>query len=85
MVFGDSDILTDNNWGYEPNRNLVMNAVAWATNQVAKVTIRPPDRDISTIDIDDKTMGFVRFYAMDLAPLSVLIVGLSIWISRRNK
>lgn len=85
IVFGDSDILTDTNWGYEPNRNLVMNALAWATNQVTKVTIRPPDRDISTVDIDQKTMGLIRFYAMDLAPISVLIVGLAIWISRRNK
>lgn len=85
VVFGDSDLLTDANWGYDPNRNLVMNALAWATSQVNKVTIRPPDRDISSVDIDDKTMGFIRFYTMAVAPLTVLIVGLSIWIARRNK
>jgi hypothetical protein len=52
VAFGDSEILVDPNWGDEPNRNMVMNAFAWATSQVQKITIRPPDRDISTIDLD---------------------------------
>ncbi|MBM4379982.1 MAG: GldG family protein [Deltaproteobacteria bacterium] len=85
VVFGDSELLVDANWGYEPNRNLVMNALAWTSTQVNKVTIRPPDRDISTIDIDDQTMGQLRFFATDLLPLSLLMVGLGIWIARRNQ
>ena len=85
VVFGDSELLVDANWGYEPNRNLVLNALAWTSSQVNKVTIRPPDRDISTIDIDEQTMGQLRFFATDLLPLSLLMVGLGIWIARRNQ
>jgi ABC-type uncharacterized transport system involved in gliding motility auxiliary subunit len=85
VVFGDSELLVDVNWGYEPNRNLVLNALAWTGSQVNKVTIRPPDRDISTIDIDEQTMGQLRFFATDLLPLSLLMVGLGIWIARRNQ
>jgi hypothetical protein len=84
-AFGSSQILVDVNWGHEPNRNLVMNAFAWATQQVNKITIRPPDRDISTLDIDNKLMSSIRFVATDLAPISVLAIGLAIWLSRRNK
>ena len=84
-VFGASQILVDANWGHDPNRNLVMNAFAWATAQVSKITIRPPDRDISTLEIDDRLMSRIRFVATDLAPISLLAVGLAIWLSRRNK
>lgn len=85
VVFGDSEMLLNALWGHEGNRNLVLNGISWAANQVNKVTIRPPDRDISTIDIDDKTMGRIRFFAMDLAPFALLAVGLGVWISRKNK
>ena len=85
VVFGDSEILVDPNWGDEPNRNMVMNAFAWATSQVQKITIRPPDRDISTIDLDAPRLARIRFLATDLVPFGLLAVGLAIWLNRRNK
>ncbi|RPH71272.1 MAG: hypothetical protein EHM78_08030 [Myxococcaceae bacterium] len=85
VVFGDSEILVDQNWGDEPNRNMVMNAFAWATSQVQKITIRPPDRDISTIDLDAPRLARIRFLATDLVPFGLLAVGLAIWLNRRNK
>ena len=85
VAFGDSEILVDPNWGDEPNRNMVMNAFAWATSQVQKITIRPPDRDISTIDLDAPRLARIRFLATDLVPFGLLGVGLAIWLNRRNK
>ncbi|HEX9507782.1 MAG TPA: GldG family protein [Myxococcales bacterium] len=85
VVFGSSELLLDFNWGHEPNRNLVMNAIAWATAQVQKITIRPPDRDISTLDLDPRMMAKIRFVATDLLPLSLLGLGLAIWLARRNQ
>ncbi len=85
VVFGDSELLLDPNWGGEANRNLVMNSFAWASQQVGKITIRPPDRDISTIDLDEDKLSRVRFFATDVFPLGLLGVGLAIWITRRNK
>jgi ABC-type uncharacterized transport system involved in gliding motility auxiliary subunit len=85
VVFGDSEILVDPNWGDEPNRNMVMNAFGWATNQVQKITIRPPDRDISTVELDGPRLARIRFLSTDLIPLSLLGVGLAIWLTRRNK
>lgn len=84
-VFGDSEILVDVFWGHEGNRNLVLNTLAWSTNQVQKVTIRPPDRDISTIDVDKDMLGRIRLVATDLLPLTLLGLGLAIWLTRRNK
>jgi ABC-type uncharacterized transport system involved in gliding motility auxiliary subunit len=85
VVVGDSEILMNSNWGHEGNRNLVMNTLGWATNQVDKVTIRPPDRAASTLQLDADMLHRIRFVSTDVLPLSLLGVGLAIWLSRRNK
>jgi ABC-type uncharacterized transport system involved in gliding motility auxiliary subunit len=85
VALGDSELLLDPNWGHEPNRNLVMNALGWASNQVEKMTFRPPDRETSTLELDEAAMDGIRFVATDLLPLSLLGMGLAIWLSRRNK
>ncbi|MFT3835810.1 MAG: GldG family protein [Myxococcaceae bacterium] len=85
VVFGCSLILADVRWGDEANRNLVMNSVAWASAQIQKISIRPPDRDISVIDLDDRLMLKIRFLSIAVLPLLLLGVGMSIWITRRNK
>ncbi|MDY7229804.1 GldG family protein [Hyalangium rubrum] len=85
VVVGDSEILLDPNWGHEANRNLVMNALAWATKQVEKITIRPPDREVSTLQMDRVMLERIRFVSTDLLPLSLMGLGLAIWLTRRNK
>jgi ABC-type uncharacterized transport system involved in gliding motility auxiliary subunit len=85
VAVGDSELLLDSNWGHEGNRNLVMNALGWATAQSDKVTIRPPDRAASTLQLDADMLNRIRFVSTDVLPLSLLGVGLAIWLSRRNK
>ncbi|GEN08150.1 ABC-type uncharacterized transport system involved in gliding motility, auxiliary component [Myxococcus fulvus] len=85
VVVGDSELLLDPNWGHEPNRNLVMNTLGWASNQVTKVTMRPPDREVSTLELDTDAMDHIRFISTDLIPLSMMGLGLAIWLTRRNK
>ena len=84
LVFGDSDLLTGT-FGYEPNRNLVMNGFAWATEQYKKITIRPPDRDISTLDMNAEKLGTIRLLAMDVLPTLLMAIGLTIWQARRTR
>jgi ABC-type uncharacterized transport system involved in gliding motility auxiliary subunit len=85
VVFGDSELIVDVNWGHEPNRNLVLNSFAWASNQVNKITLRPPDRDISTVELSPALLSNIRFVAVDLLPVSLLSIGIAIWLARRNQ
>lgn len=85
VIVGDSELLLDANWGHEANRNMVMNALAWATQQGQRITIRPPDRETSGLDLDPELLSRIRFVTTDLLPLSLLGVGMAIWLSRRNK
>ena len=82
VVFGDSEMLA-REFGYD--RNLVMNSIAWASQQVQRITIRPPDRDISTIDINPERFSNIRLVAMDLLPMLLMGVGLTIWLTRRAR
>lgn len=84
VVFGDSDVLTGA-FGVETNRNLVLNSFAWATQQVQKITIRPPDRELSTLDLDNQKLGTIRLLAMGVLPTLLLAVGLTIWNVRRAR
>ncbi len=84
VVFGTSQLL-NGAWAYEPNRNLVLNALGWASNQPKKLTIRPPDREISTLDIDEPRLATVRLVSMDLLPMLLIGVGLTIWVTRRSR
>lgn len=85
VVVGDSEVLFDSNWGHEGNRNLVMNVFGWLTHQDNKISIRPPDRSYSTIPLDAELIARLRFISADVLPLSLLCVGLAIWLTRRNQ
>jgi ABC-type uncharacterized transport system involved in gliding motility auxiliary subunit len=84
VVFGDSELMVGA-FGYDPDRNLVMNAIAWATLQTQKITIRPPDRDISTVDLTPELLSTIRLLSMDVLPLLLIGVGLTIWLTRRAR
>lgn len=85
VALGDSELLSRESLASEGNRNLVLNAFAWTSNQISRVTIRPPDRDISTLDMTPAMLSNIRFVTTDLLPMTLLGVGLAIWLSRRNK
>jgi ABC-type uncharacterized transport system involved in gliding motility auxiliary subunit len=84
VVFGSFLVL----WklfALEPNRNLVLNALGWASNQPAKLTIRPPDRDISSLEVDGAMMSNIGLVVMDVFPTLLIAVGLTIWLARRSR
>jgi ABC-type uncharacterized transport system involved in gliding motility auxiliary subunit len=84
VVFGDSDLLAGA-IAEANNRDLVLNAIAWTTEQLKKVNIRPPDRDLSSVDLDNARLSTIRLVAMVLLPTLLLSVGLTIWNLRRAR
>lgn len=82
LVFGDSEVMVG---AFSYDRNLVMNSLAWATMQTEKITIRPPDRDLSTIDLTPQLFSTIRLLSMDLLPMLLIGVGLTIWLTRRAR
>ncbi|MBX5483758.1 MAG: GldG family protein [Myxococcaceae bacterium] len=85
VVIGDSETLTDAMLTFEGNLNFVLNCLAWITDQPNRITIRPPDRDLSTIDMTPDTVAQIRFFSVALLPITLLCVAVGVWIQRRNK
>jgi hypothetical protein len=85
LVFGDTDIIINANWGNEVIRNLVLNAFAWTSTQVAKITIRPPDRDISTLDLTNDLYLKIVFFSIDAFPTLLIALGIAIYVSRKSR
>lgn len=84
LIVGDSDIL-NGTIGHEPNRNLVLNGFAWVTTQLKKISIRPPDRDLSTLDLNPTRLANIRLVAIDLLPTLLMAIGLTIWRTRKAR
>lgn len=82
VVFGDADCLAP---ALAYNRNLVMNAFAWASEQGQKITIRPPDRDLSTLDVTPERFATLRLLTLDVLPMFLMAVGLTLWLTRRAR
>lgn len=84
VVFGDSELLTQT-FRLPQNRDMVLNAFAWTTAQMQRITIRPPDRETSTLEIDQDKFGNIRLIVMDLLPTLLLALGLTIARTRRAR
>ncbi|MFO0596112.1 MAG: GldG family protein [Myxococcaceae bacterium] len=84
IVFGDAQLLWMN-LGKAFNRDLVLNTIAWATLQTRRITIRPPDRDLSSVDLSAEVMSHIRLFSVVLLPSLLLAVGLTIWNTRRSR
>ncbi|MBE2252137.1 MAG: GldG family protein [Myxococcus sp.] len=84
VAFGDSDVLTGL-FAIEGNRNLVLNVMGWVSNQPKKLTIRPPDRDISSLQVDAGMLSNIRLVVMDVLPMLLIGVGLTVWLTRRSR
>jgi hypothetical protein len=84
VLFGDTQVLLDL-FSLEPDRNLVLNAMAWLSNQPKKLTIRPPDSDLSSLQINAATIGNIQLVVMDVVPLVLLGLGVAIWLARKAR
>jgi len=78
-------LILNTNWGNEVQRNLVLNAFAWTSTQVAKITIRPPDRDISTLDLTNDLYLKIVFFSIDAFPTMLIALGIAIFVSRKSR
>ncbi len=85
LVFGSGALLTAGFAASEGNRNLVLNAFAWAAQHDKGIAIRPPDRDLSSLDVKPEMLGGLRLITMYVLPVLLLAVGLTIWQTRRAR
>lgn len=82
VLFGDSDPVMG---AFAFDRDLVLNTLAWASSQPRRITIQPPRRDVSSLDVTPQMMTNIRLVTMELFPMLLIGLGLSIWLTRRAR
>lgn len=86
VVFGDSEFASNGFIRQGGNRDLVLNTVQWLAGQDSKITIRPKTREMSTMSVlSKKQRTALSFISLNLLPLTLIGLGLSVWSLRKAK
>lgn len=86
VVLGDSDFASNQFIRQNGNRDLALNVVQWLGGSSDQITIRPKLRAKSTIAaLTQDNMKLLAFGSLNLLPLLLIGLGLSVWSSRKSK
>lgn len=86
VVVGDSDFVSNQFVRQNGNRDLSLNVIQWTVGSEERITIRPKLRAKSTIaSLTDDKLVLLSFGSLNLLPLLLIGLGLSVWSVRKSK
>jgi len=83
-VFGDSDFASNRYIGLSGNANFFLNAVNWLTEESDLISIQPRTSSPRTVQFTPSQGRLLFFVSVIILPLTVLILGISVWLRRRS-
>ena len=85
VVFGDLHFANNRFMPMGAHRDLFVNAVNWAIGDEDRITIRPKSRTGDRLPITETQQYGIMFFSVNLMPLLIVGLGLSVWAIRRRK
>ncbi|MGC4115898.1 MAG: GldG family protein [Myxococcales bacterium] len=85
IVSGDRDFATNKFRTAFGNEDLFLNCVNWLSEQTERITIRPRLRDASRLYLTKDQQSTIFILAIDVLPVTLLALGLAVWLVRRSK
>ncbi len=85
IVAGDRDFATNKFRNAFGNEDLFLNCVNWLSEQTERITIRPRLRDASRLYLTPNQQATIFILAIDVLPVTLLALGLAVWLVRRSK
>ena len=85
VAAGDGDFFSNQYLQLGGNRDFLMNALSWLGEQEDRITIRPRNREATLVLITDAQATALKFLAIDVLPVALLALGLSVWMVRRSR
>jgi ABC-type uncharacterized transport system involved in gliding motility auxiliary subunit len=85
VVFGDADFVANANYGLLGNSDIFHNAVAFLAGDEDLISIRPRERTRDQIYITASQGRLIFALCIVLLPLSVVGVGTTVFVKRRNR
>jgi ABC-type uncharacterized transport system involved in gliding motility auxiliary subunit len=86
VVFGDSEFVTNGPLKNAPmNSDLFQNTLSWLALEEDLISIRPKGGDTPDFEITEIRSKVIRATSIVFIPLITIILGVSVWRSRRRK
>ena len=85
IVAGDSDFLTNGYLHLLGNQDFLLSAVSWLAERDDRLSIRPRAREGSRLELTEGQVGALKFVAIDVIPVALLLAGIAVWLSRRER
>lgn len=85
VVIGDSSFASNNFYNEGVNADLFTNTVNWLAGDESRIAIRPRRRGASRIPLTEQQHAGIVFFSVNLLPLLIVGMGLSVWAIRRRK
>ncbi len=82
-VFGDSDFATNGFFNLQGNGNLFLNTVSWLAEDESFISIRPKVPEDRRLTLTQAQGRITYYISLVLLPLSILTIGISVWMKRR--
>lgn len=85
VVFGDSQFPNNKFHTFQANDDFFINTVNWLSGEEGKISIRPKARGASRIFLTENEAAIIKFFSIDLLPVAIIALGVSIRQVRRRK
>jgi ABC-type uncharacterized transport system involved in gliding motility auxiliary subunit len=85
VVFGDSQFENNKFHSFQANDDFFINTVNWLSGEEGKISIRPKQRGASRIFLTENEAAVIKFFSIDLLPVAIIALGVSIRQVRRRK
>jgi ABC-type uncharacterized transport system involved in gliding motility auxiliary subunit len=83
VVFGDSDFANNQLLSMQGNADLFLNAVSWALDEGAKISIRPKERGYRPLTLSASEGHWIKILSLLIIPGVPVLIGLLVWWRRR--
>ena len=83
-VFGDSDFATNGFFNLQGNGNLFLNTVNWLAEDESFISIRPKVPEDRRLTLTQSQGRITYYISLVLLPLSIVTIGISVWMKRRG-
>jgi ABC-type uncharacterized transport system involved in gliding motility auxiliary subunit len=85
VVAGDSDFFSNGYLHLLGNQDLFLSAVSWLAERDDRLVIRARAREASRLTLTEAQVAALKLVAIDVIPVALLVAGLAVWISRRER
>ncbi|MBI5446380.1 MAG: GldG family protein [Deltaproteobacteria bacterium] len=84
LVVGDSDFADNTYFAFSGNGDLFLNMVSYLTKEQDLISVRPKDTKSTPLVLSRAQAATLFYTTVVLGPLSLMLIGLTIWLKRRR-